>query len=105
MCQAVCTNTPNISPPCQNEGHQYTLSVIQELISSWKHQSKSSQERHFSFCQIEVFGEFFTLECSPICAARKIAGKIVTGAQKFTSQDNLLKERGWENKILVKHIL
>ena len=51
MCQAVCTNTPNISPPCQNEGHQYTLSAIQELISSWKHQSKSSQERHLSFCQ------------------------------------------------------
>ena len=24
------------------------------------------------------------------------AAKIVTGAQKFTSQDNLLKELGWE---------
>ena len=59
MCQAVCTNTPNISPPCQNEGHQYTLSAIQELISSWKHQSKSSQERHLSFCQNWSFWRIF----------------------------------------------
>ena len=85
MCQAVCTNTPNISPPCQNEGHQYTLSAIQELISSWKHQSKSSQERHLSFCQTKVFktGMLTNLCCEKKRPSEKV-GSGKAGSQSLT---------------------
>ena len=67
--------------------------------------SKLHVSASIDYC-ITVFGP-----CLNLMQIRKLdnlkyrAAKIVTGAQKFTSQGNLLKEKGWENTILGKHIL